>query len=159
MKSMRITAVVLVLGALASGCSSKSLREGTWELSFEAIDSRTRETMDKYFESAGAAYHHVGLKIEWHSDEDREVVEILGERSYSALGTSSKDQTRLPPMYGSIPLGKNEIIIGGRDDSFEFRLVGKILSEEHIDGKKFLAKSHLEDEAVEGRWKMTWISD
>jgi hypothetical protein len=159
MKSMRITAGILVLGALASGCSSNSLREGTWKLSFEALDSRTGESMDKYFESAGVAYHHVDLKIEWAKESEDEVVEIKGVRSYSALGTSARDQTGLPPMYGSIPLGKNEIIIRGRDDSFQFYLVGKVLSEEHIDGKNFLAKSHLEDEAVEGRWKMKWISD
>ena len=82
-----------------------------------------------------------------------------GFRSYSALGTSSKSQTSLPPMYGNIPIGKNEIIIRGRDGSFQFYLVGRVLSEEHIDGKNFLAKSHLEDEAVQGRWKMKWLSD
>ena len=159
MKSMRITAGLLVLSALAAGCSSNSLREGTWKLSFEAVDSRTGETMDKYFESAGTAYHHVDLRIEWASDSADEVVEIKGVRSYSTLGTSPKNQTNLPPMYGNIPIGKNEIIIRGRDDSFQFYLVGKVLSEEHIDGKTFLAKSHLEDEAVEGRWKMKWVSD
>jgi hypothetical protein len=62
-------------------------------------------------------------------------------------------------MYGKIPEGKNEIVIKGRDDSFQFYLVGKVLSEERIDGKNFLAKSHLEDEAVEGRWQMNWVSD
>lgn len=159
MKNMRITAGLLVLSALASGCSSNSLREGIWKLSFEATDSRTGESMDKYFESAGAAYHHVDLKIEWSSEKEEEVVEIKGFRSYSALGTSSKSQTSLPPMYGNIPEGKNEIIIRGRDDSFQFYLVGRVLSEEHIDGKNFLAKSHLEDEAVQGRWKMKWLSD
>ena len=159
MKNMRITAGLLVLSALASGCSSNSLREGTWKLSFEATDSRTGESMDKYFESAGVAYHHVDLKIEWAKESEDEVVEIKGVRSYSTGGIASKDQSALTPMYGKITKGNDEIVIRGRDDSFQFYLVGKVLSEEHIDGKNFLAKSHLEDEAVEGRWKMKWISD
>ena len=61
--------------------------------------------------------------------------------------------------YTLIPIGKDEIVIRGRDDSFQFYLVGKVLSEERIDGKNFLAKSHLEDEAVEGRWQLKWVSD
>ena len=159
MKNIHITAGVLILSALVSGCSSNSLREGTWKLSFEALDSRTGESMDKYFESNRAAYHHVDLKIEWATQEDAEVIEIKGLRSYSASGATSKDQSSLAPMYGKIPEGKNEIVIKGRDDSFQFYLVGKVLSEERIDGKNFLAKSHLEDEAVEGRWQMKWLSD
>lgn len=159
MKRMRITAGILVLGALASGCSSNSLREGTWELSFDAIDSRTGESMEKYFESNRSAYHHVNLHIEWSDEAEEEFVEIKGLRSYSANGKTSKTQRDLPPMYGNIPIGKDEIIIRGRDDSFQFYLVGKVLNEEHIDGRNFLAKSHLEDEAVEGRWQMKWVSD
>ena len=81
MKYLNITASVLFLGAMASGCSGNSLREGTWELSFEALDSRTGESMDKYFESSGAAYHHVDLKIEWAKQEEAEVVEIKGVES------------------------------------------------------------------------------
>ena len=80
-------------------------------------------------------------------------------QSFSANGKSFKNQANLPPMYGNIPIGKNEIVIRGRDGSFQFYLVGRVLSEEHIDGKNFLAKSHLEDEAVQGRWKMKWLSD
>ena len=159
MKQMRITATLLVLGALASGCSSNSLREGTWKLSFEALDSRTGESMDKYFESNQSAYHHGNLNIEWSDEKEEEFVEITGMRSYSASGNSSKSQANLPPMYGNIPIGKDEIVIRGRDDSFQFYLVGKVLSEERIDGKNFLAKSHLEDEAVEGRWQLKWVSD
>ena len=159
MKQIRITATLLVLGALASGCSSNSLREGTWKLSFEALDSRTGESMEKYFESNQSAYHHVNLNIEWSDEEEEEFIEIRGMQSFSANGKSFKNQASLPPMYGNIPEGKNEIIIRGRDDSFQFYLVGRVLSEEHIDGKNFLAISHLEDEAVEGRWKMKWVSD
>ena len=159
MKHIHITTAVLVLSALVSGCSGSSLREGTWKLSFEALDSRTRESMDKYFESNRAAYHHVDLKIEWAKQEEAEVVEIKGVRSYSTGGISSKDQSALAPMYGKITKGNDEIVIRGRDDSFQFYLVGKVLSEERIDGKNFLAKSHLEDEAVEGRWQMKWLSD
>ncbi|MEE3231400.1 MAG: hypothetical protein VX272_10240, partial [Planctomycetota bacterium] len=81
MKHIHITTAVLVLSALVSGCSGNSLREGTWKLSFEALDSRTRESMDKYFESNRAAYHHVDLKIEWAKQEEAEVVEIKGVRS------------------------------------------------------------------------------
>ena len=159
MKQMRITATLLVLGALASGCSSNSLREGTWELSFEALDSRTGESMDKYFESNQSAYHHVNLNIEWSDEKEEECIEIRGMRSFSANGKSFKNQANLPPMYGNIPIGEDEIVIRGRDDSFQFYLVGKVLSEERVDGKNFLAKSHLEDEAVEGRWQMKWVAD
>ena len=159
MKQIRITATLLVLSALASGCSSNSLREGTWKLSIEALDSRTGESMKKYFESNQSVYHHVNLNIEWSDEKEEEFVEITGMRSYSANGNSSKNQANLPPMYGNIPIGKDEIVIRGRDDSFQFYLVGKVLSEERIDGKNFLAKSHLEDEAVEGRWQLKWVSD
>jgi hypothetical protein len=159
MKQIRITAALLVLGALASGCSSNSLREGTWKLSFEALDSRTRESMEKYFDSNQSAYHHVNLNIEWSDEKAEEFVEIRGMQSFSANGKSVKNQANLPPMYGNIPIGKDEIIIRGRDDSFQFYLVGKVLNEERIDGRNFLARSHLEDEAVEGRWQMKWISD
>ena len=159
MKQIRITAALLVLGALASGCSSNSLREGTWKLSFEALDSRTGESMEKYFDSNQSAYHHVNLNIEWSDEEEEEFIEIRGMQSFSANGKSFKNQASLPPMYGNIPIGKDEIVIRGRDDSFQFYLVGKVLNEERIDGKNFLAKSHLEDEAVEGRWQMKWVSD
>lgn len=159
MKRIRITAAILVLCGLASGCSSTSLREGTWELSFEAIDSRTGESMEKYFESNRSTYHHVNVHIEWSDENEEEFVEIKGIRSYSANGKAFKNQNNLPPMYGNIPIDKDEIIIRGRDDSYQFYLVGKVLNEERIDGKNFLAKSHLEDEAVEGRWKMKWVSD
>ena len=78
MKQMRITATLLVLGALASGCSSNSLREGTWKLSIEALDSRTGESMKKYFESNQSVYHHVNLNIEWSDEKEEEFVEITG---------------------------------------------------------------------------------
>ncbi len=159
MKQIRITAMLLLVGALASGCSSNSLREGTWKLSFEALDSRTGEPMDKYFESNQSAYHHVDLNIEWSDEKEEEFIEIKGLRSYSSNGKSFKTQANLPPMYGNIPIGKDEVVIRGRDDSFQFYLVGKVLDEERIDGKNFLAKSHLEDEAVEGRWQMKWVSE
>ena len=69
------------------------------------------------------------------------------------------DDGPLTPLQMARRAGNDEIVIRGRDDSFQFYLVGKVLDEERIDGKNFLAKSHLEDEAVEGRWQMKWVSE
>jgi hypothetical protein len=125
----------------------------TWHLQ----DSRTQESIEPYLEANKATVHQVEILVEWGDEQPGEVVEIRAISSHSQAG--KKRTSRLAPLFGDIPPGGTDITIRGGDNSFEFRMIGRIESETEIIGRRVLARMRLDDEALEGRWAMKWVSD
>lgn len=152
-----LTLSIVLFAALAAGCQSHSIREGVWMLTWHLQDTRTQESIEPYLEANKATVHQVEVLVEWGDETPGEVVEIRPISSHSQVG--KKSTRRLPPLFGDIPVGGNELTIRGGDNSFEFRMIGRVESETHVIGRKVLARMRLDDEALEGRWSMKWVSD
>jgi len=157
MKRSIVAVLMLATAGLGAGCQSHSIRPGIWTLSFHAQDSRTQESLDAYLESQRARVHQVEVLVEPGDETPGEVVEVRPITSRSELGT--KRTGTLKPLFGDIAPGSDEINLRGGDETWEFRMVGYISDSEHIIGRRFLARMRVEDEAIEGRWSMDWVSD
>ena len=141
------SAVLIVTLLAGAGCSSHSIREGIWSLTFDALDVHSREPVDVW---SGK----VRVSVDWSEEKPgAEAVEI--ER----LGASGPKSHRF--MYGTIPEGGEFLSIDIAMDRFwVFVMYGEIRSEERIRGREFLAKNR-EDPQTEfyGSWEMRWLSD
>ena len=153
---LSVTSIVLLTFA-SLGCQSHSVRDGTWMLTFHAQDSRTQESIEPYLDASKTRVHQVALLVEWGKSQPGEVIEIRPISSHSQVGRTSN--ANLTPLYGEIRPDDGEVTVRGSDNSWEFRMVGRVESEEHIIGRKFLARMKLDDEAIEGRWSLKRVSD
>ncbi len=151
MRHTFLLATLALISLLSAGCSSHSIRQGYWNLRIDGQDSRTRENLSEYSELAKVFL--VDVIVEEATEEPGEVVEVHPSALKTAKGI--KRNPKLAPMYGFIPEGENKIVFDGGDKSWVFKLVGKVLTPEMIQGT-FLARMRHEDEAIEGRFSMEW---
>lgn len=142
------SSAVLVVTLLAgAGCSSHSIREGIWSLTFDARDFQSQEPVE-------VPSWKVRVSVDWSEEKPgAEAVEI--ER----LGASGPKSHRF--MYGTIPEGGEFLSIDLAMDRFwVFAMYGEIRSEERIAGREFLAKNKEDSQtAFHGSWQMRWLSD
>lgn len=139
----RISAFAGIVALLAgAGCSSHSIREGQWELSFNAQDSLTRQPVPAGF----LPPTRVLVDVEW--SDGGETVGIL-------------DPKRNLEMYGKIPEGKKELYVqNATDDYWIFQLKGNVKSPELVDGTSFAARSIFDrNTGFEGRWRMQYVGE
>ena len=139
----RQISTLALLTLISSGCSSYSIEDGIWELSYNAQDYITREPWE-------IPNRRVRVEVTDSPDGPGEIVEIERLESQESL-----DQRR---MYGDIPPGSKEILIKWQDKYWAFRMRGEIRDPKHISGNAFLARHRFEENtALEGRWQMLWV--
>ncbi len=152
---MRISRLVLIVVAvvgvsLGSGCSSHRLRDGIWELSYNAQVAKNQREFP--FDT-----REVEVLVEWKDSGDGEVVQISSIDDQ----TSSIDD-ELEPMFGDIIVVKEKTVltIDHMDDFHHIRMWGEIRDPANIMGTMFVASNRqFEDLMFEGRWKLQWLRD
>lgn len=142
MQSLRRFPVWLLVLSAGLGCSSHSIRNGIWRLSYDLDDVKAKVPVS--FEPK-----RVRVTVDW-SDE------IAGAEAVELENLD--DRLRI---YGYILEGGEEFTVKlGQDASWVFSLWGKVRDRETIDGHDLLAKSRASaTTALRGRWKMIWIGD
>ena len=149
MNGRTTTFLTLLFACVAFGCSSYSVRDGIWELSFQAQVHESRVEFP---------LPNREVRVTDEADESvpkNEIVEI------ALVGT---DSDTLVPMYGEIPPPAEEseakIFINHRDATWIWRMFGIVRSEELIEGTEFMARAHqFESYVLEGRWRLKWLRE
>ena len=164
----RIALAPLFMALLSSqsGCSSPSVREGIWELSFNLQRSENREPLP-------IPPREVRISIEYEADESsgevKELVEIV-ENTGSDKENGRKKRSgvepnpTLRPLYGEIPAvpdgRKKMLFVEHRDDDWFWRMAGVVANPELIRGTNFMARAHgFENLRAEGKWLLKWLRD
>lgn len=140
---LRIGALAGIVALLGAGCSTHSIREGLWKLSFNAQDSLTRQPVPTELLPPTRVLVAVG----W-TDDGEEVT----------IAHPDSENLR---MYGKIPQGKKEFYVRGAvDDYWVFQLKGNVMSPELVDGTSFAARHRFErNTGFEGRWRMQYVGE
>jgi hypothetical protein len=144
-------AFLALLWALAtSGCASHSIRPGTWVLTFRAQDQLTGEVVDgKHLE------HTVEVELDWYEGPNSNTI---GE----VVRISAQPDAKLPQIKGNIAKLSEDnptptISLAGEAEDWIFRMVGRVVDEEHIAGREFKSRLREDpDTILIGRWEMTF---
>lgn len=128
--------------ATGAGCTSHSLREGEWILSFNAKDYESNVSVPPELLQEA----RVELAIDWSTDPDYLEEFVL----------TSVDETALPEIYG-IVFRNGTVLVNAKDPFWVFRLEGKIIDEEHVSGNNFVARYRFDDvTALVGLWDLRY---
>ena len=162
MTSRSILVTAAVAACFQFGCSSHPLREGIWELSFDAqtVAKRDPFPIDK---------RELKLGVEWDDAGERQIVEFVeivpNDASDGELGIAANDASDevLEPMYGDIRIKSDDsaqLTINFGDDHWRWRMFGVIRNAETVVGERFMASARIvEDLIIEGIWMLKWLRD
>ena len=134
------------------GCSSYTLREGIWELSFQAQRHENRLEFP-------LVDREVRISVEV-ADPDEQGI----EKEIVEIAVLDEDDNPLVPMYGEITPTEEEraakLRLNHRDADWIWRMFGFVRSDELVEGTEFMARAHqYEDIVLEGRWRLRWLRD
>ncbi|HLU49911.1 MAG TPA: hypothetical protein VK116_17555, partial [Planctomycetota bacterium] len=137
-RPLRVTLALCAL-SFAAGCRSHSLREGVWELSFNAVEYMTNEPAD-------VPSSRVLLRIDWSDDpefmEEFDLIPIDKE-GLPDIRFGVRRQSEDEAAANRKPVVTT--IRAQQEPLWTYNFVGTIMSEEHIVGQVFTARHRLRD--------------
>ena len=157
--SLSLLAPVLLL---VSGCTQHYIREGIWELSFQAYWSQTREPAD-------IPPSEVRVRIATNAAGDGEEAEIVplaakskGNPATPASEAGSPNQVR-KPMYADLRLKREDepvaVVIRHGESLWIWQMFGIVRDSETIAGTRLDARVRYKKVALEGTWAMRWLRE
>ena len=160
--SLTLLAPVLLL---VSGCAQHCIREGIWELSFQAYWSQTREPAD-------IPPIEVRVRVATNATGDGEEAEIVPlpsktKESPAKPATESPDAAALTqvrkPMYADLRAKREDepisVVIRHGESLWIWQMFGMVRDSETIAGARLDARVRYKKVAIEGTWLMRWLRD